>query len=193
MRAKTAGAKMSPNRPSGGDRTDTPTDILPRKCKLRSKFWWLTGFCNSHDVSHFAAFFIVVGAKTSVAESGLTFRSLRYDLFVPKAYYSLRMSSWSNNFTFRFPVIGNHSSKRVNKKLLHRVTPGVKRQRGITSRSLDTSKPNWFAERKEAKRPGEWTHDFCSLFLFLRCGNDPSAGSPTETLLRLHLPLNDEV
>ena len=27
----------------------------------------------------------------------------------------------------------------------------------------------------------------------LGCGNDPSAGSPTETLLRLHLPLNDEV
>ena len=26
-----------------------------------------------------------------------------------------------------------------------------------------------------------------------RCGNDPSAGSPTETLLRLHLPLNVEV
>ncbi len=25
------------------------------------------------------------------------------------------------------------------------------------------------------------------------CGNDPSAGSPTETLLRLHLPLDDEV
>ena len=34
-----------------------------------------------------------------------------------------------------------------------------------------------------------------SLFfvLFLGCGNDPSAGSPTETLLRLHLPLNDEI
>ena len=28
--------------------------------------------------------------------------------------------------------------------------------------------------------------------LDLRCGNDPSAGSPTETLLRLHLPLNDK-
>ena len=25
------------------------------------------------------------------------------------------------------------------------------------------------------------------------CDNDPSAGSPTETLLRLHLPLNDKV
>ena len=43
----------------------------------------------------------------------------------------------------------------------------------------------------------------CTLVLFFRggtdplvrnrCGNDPSAGSPTETLLRLHLPLNDEV
>jgi hypothetical protein len=48
--------------------TDTLTDILPEKCKMRSKVWWLTGFCNSHDVSHFAAFFIVVGTKTSVAE-----------------------------------------------------------------------------------------------------------------------------
>ena len=28
---------------------------------------------------------------------------------------------------------------------------------------------------------------------FFWCGNDPSAGSPTETLLRLHLPLNGEV
>ena len=32
----------------------------------------------------------------------------------------------------------------------------------------------------------------CQLVLD-RCGNDPSAGSPTETLLRLHLPLNDKV
>ena len=31
------------------------------------------------------------------------------------------------------------------------------------------------------------------LMFFEGCGNDPSAGSPTETLLRLHLPLNDEV
>ena len=28
---------------------------------------------------------------------------------------------------------------------------------------------------------------------FWICGNDPSAGSPTETLLRLHLPLDDKV
>jgi len=36
---------------------------------VRSKFWWLTRFCDSHHVSHFAAFFIVVGAETSIAES----------------------------------------------------------------------------------------------------------------------------
>ena len=30
-------------------------------------------------------------------------------------------------------------------------------------------------------------------FCFFGCGNDPSAGSPTETLLRLLLPLNDQV
>ena len=29
--------------------------------------------------------------------------------------------------------------------------------------------------------------------LDVRCVNDPSAGSPTETLLRLHLPLHDKV
>ena len=28
---------------------------------------------------------------------------------------------------------------------------------------------------------------------FRKTCNDPSAGSPTETLLRLHLPLNDEI
>ena len=33
-----------------------------RKRNLRSKIWWFTVFCNSHYVSHFAAFFIVARA-----------------------------------------------------------------------------------------------------------------------------------
>ena len=67
---------------------DTPTSMLPgisRKRKVRSKFWWFTGFCNSHYVSHFAAFFIDVGAKTSVAESCIEFPSVRgagFTLFI---------------------------------------------------------------------------------------------------------------
>jgi hypothetical protein len=42
-------------------------------------------------------------------------------------------------------------------------------------------------KQKTAKFPRD------DKILDLRCGNDPSAGSPTETLLRLHLPLNDKV
>ena len=57
---------------------DTQISILPgisRKCNVRSKIWWFTKICRSHYVSHFAAFFIVVGAKTSVAESRMAFAS----------------------------------------------------------------------------------------------------------------------
>ena len=42
---------------------------ITQKRNVRSKFWWFTRSCNSHYVSHFAAFFIVVGSKTSIAES----------------------------------------------------------------------------------------------------------------------------
>ena len=34
---------------------------------------------------------------------------------------------------------------------------------------------------------------FLGYVRFGWCDNDPSAGSPTETLLRLHLPLDDKV
>ena len=55
--------------------TDTQTGMLlgfdSQERKLRSKFWWFTQFCNSHYVSHFAAFFIVTRTKISVAKSCL--------------------------------------------------------------------------------------------------------------------------
>ena len=38
-------------------------------CELRSKIWWFKEFCNSHCVSHFAAFFIVMGTKISIVEN----------------------------------------------------------------------------------------------------------------------------
>ena len=38
-----------------------------------------------------------------------------------------------------------------------------------------------------------YTRYFTGVEILDRCGNDPSAGSPTETLLRLHLPLSDKV
>lgn len=90
-----------------------------RKCNVRSKIRWLTEFCNSHYLSHFAAFFIVSKAKISIANSCYFF-------------------------------IHNFNSHTLYK-------------------------------HKIPKNP------------FLINKNDPSAGSPTETLLRLHLPLNDKI
>ncbi|KAH7663389.1 hypothetical protein IHE45_14G051000 [Dioscorea alata] len=54
----------------------TPRQACPRPGglgrNLRSKTRWFTGFCNSHQVSHFATFFIDARAEISVAESRAT-------------------------------------------------------------------------------------------------------------------------
>ncbi|PHT26537.1 Regulator of rDNA transcription protein 15 [Capsicum baccatum] len=51
----------------------TPRQMCPRPNgfgrNLRSKTRWFTGFCNSHQVSHFPMFFIDARAKISVADS----------------------------------------------------------------------------------------------------------------------------
>lgn len=56
-----------------GRRCVTPRQMCPRPDgfgrNLRSKTRWFTGFCNSHQVSHFATFFIDARAEISVAES----------------------------------------------------------------------------------------------------------------------------
>ena len=55
----------------------TPRQACPRPSglgrNLRSKTRWFTGFCNSHQVSHFATFFIDARAGISVAESHFVF------------------------------------------------------------------------------------------------------------------------
>ena len=51
---------------------DAQADVPSAKSfgrNLRSKTRWFTGFCNSHQVSHFATFFIDARAEISVAES----------------------------------------------------------------------------------------------------------------------------
>lgn len=70
---------QSPPAPPGprgggvGQRCVTPRQTCPRPNglgrNLRSKTRWFTGFCNSHQVSHFATFFIDARAEISVAES----------------------------------------------------------------------------------------------------------------------------
>jgi hypothetical protein len=53
----------------GGDEQTLVQAYSPREVQVAFKDLMTRGFCNSHYVSHFAAFFIVVGAKTSIAES----------------------------------------------------------------------------------------------------------------------------
>ena len=61
----------------GGRLCVTPRQTCPRPNglgrNLRSKTRWFTGFCNSHQVSHFATFFIDARAEISVAESHFSF------------------------------------------------------------------------------------------------------------------------
>ncbi|PHT35373.1 hypothetical protein CQW23_23073 [Capsicum baccatum] len=54
----------------GATRCVTPRQTCPRPngfgCNLRSKTRWFTGFCNSHQVSNFATFFIDARAENGL-------------------------------------------------------------------------------------------------------------------------------
>ncbi|CAL8988929.1 unnamed protein product [Prunus brigantina] len=120
----------------GGQRRVTPGQACPRPNgfgrNLRSKTRWFTGFCNSHQVSHFATFFIDARAEISVAES-------RFDIFEDD----------------------------------------------------DAARAHRFRGDGDALSRSSSLAQFAPVFVCF--DNDPSAGSPTETLLRLLLPLNDKV
>ena len=112
---------------------DTPTSMLPgisRKRKVRSKVWWFTGFCNSHYVSHFAAFFIDVGTKTSVAESciGISFFETRMNFSIHLVFekvLSLAMEAgWNWGLGFGFwcfvcLVSPEPTGSKIQKKRVH--------------------------------------------------------------------------
>ena len=131
-----------------------------RKRNLRSKIWWFTEFCNSHYVSHFAAFFIVARTKRSIVKSCFK----KFFFFVIKTvfrqhkhrgvFFLVRKFEFPQKNSPPFPGKGNNIEKTQKKK---QCTLGYGKKRYL---------------------------DFV---------DDPSAGSPTETLLRLLLPLNIQV
>jgi hypothetical protein len=53
----------------GGDEQTLQQTCSPKEAQGAFKVLMTHWFCNSHDVSHFTAFFIDMGAKTSIAES----------------------------------------------------------------------------------------------------------------------------
>ena len=92
-------------------------------------------FCNSHCLSHFAAFFIVMGTKISIVENLVLLLSLVRLLCVIM-------------FVWAAPAASTRQAAAATEGLVEL---------------------NWISV------------------------NDPSAGSPTETLLRLLLPLSDKI
>jgi hypothetical protein len=117
-----------------------------------------------------------VGPKTSIAKSckGLSsIRSRRYGLL-------------HRLFRFRMHI--------------HSVCGRTATPTASPAKSLQQMQPSWFwfllGERCSLQTPVYWhseSHSFHGTARFGWCDNDPSAGSPTETLLRLHLPLDDKV
>ena len=140
---------------------------------MRSKTRWFTGFCNSHQVSHFATFFIDARAEISVAESRFDIQDTHR---TPFCAHRVRGTTGGRAIHFGFPW-------RIPRRgSLARTSCLVARRRG-EGRDGVHAPPRL--------GPNVIIHVFavcCAGF-----DNDPSAGSPTETLLRLLLPLNDKV
>lgn len=152
----------------------TPRQTCPRPNgfgrNLRSKTRWFTGFCNSHQVSHFATFFIDARAEISVAESRSCLKS------------SARPPARSANGARGggLPILVFLGAFRAG------VRWPPKRARKRASRGREGGARRARVAPKCFKR----VRGSCCFAGF---DNDPSAGSPTETLLRLLLPLNDKV
>ncbi|PHT24529.1 hypothetical protein CQW23_35756 [Capsicum baccatum] len=80
---------------------------------------------------------------------------------------------------------------RLQKK--HR-SPRRTLRTGTEGQAIDSSIPWRFPCRSTPPaRTSQLLNTFAGLFCCASFDNDPSAGSPTETLLRLLLPLNDKV
>ena len=180
----------------GATRGVTPRQACPRPegfgRNLRSKTRWFTGFCNSHQVSHFATFFIDARAEISVAES----RKEIYNII-------------------------NGPGRRAGARSFIFIVPWRGPRRGFVRRPARSPSPSPEGGRGGSpggvSRPGAgsalhftslayeaWNENVppspirgrpftCSPVFRRGLDNDPSAGSPTETLLRLLLPLNDKV
>lgn len=155
---------------AGATRCVTPRQACPRPGgfgrNLRSKTRWFTGFCNSHQVSHFATFFIDARAEISVAES-------RVDSYRSGGAPAPRRGGASRDIV----VFLGAFRAGVRSARARRPFPSVPGAGGGGA-------PGAALVRRVTR--SRWSAG-------AGIDNDPSAGSPTETLLRLLLPLNDKV
>ena len=126
--------------------------------------------CKSHYVSHFTAFFIVAGAQRSIVESYIS--CILVVMTINKEYFEAVQQSRMAECCFRF----------------------TQPPRSTTHAPGPTPLREWASCDCLRSHTGSGTLGaFAPHILSPSFSNDPSAGSPTETLLRLLLPLNDQV
>ena len=155
---------------------------ITKERNLRSKFWWFTEFCNSHYVSHFAAFFIVTRTKISTAKSCSLLINLSW----------IRVNASKN-------IISQYKIKQIDlefkKKNYSKLTPICFQQEWAHLENLSQKERlnRHRSKLREVRRVVLETNRRMNIKYSDNFVNDPSAGSPTETLLRLLLPLNDKI
>ncbi|PHT25801.1 hypothetical protein CQW23_34575 [Capsicum baccatum] len=129
---------------------------------LRSKTRWFTGFCNLHQVSHFAMFFIDARAEISVAESRFRLQRKHRRSTGPP----MHAADGARGEVYRFKYSLALSAL------------------GFIGRPPGTGG----GARAECRStPPAWTPQYLNTFAGSFCcagfDNDPPAGSPMETLL----------
>lgn len=153
----------------------TPRRTCPRPIglgrNLRSKTRWFAGFCNSHHVSHFAALFIDARAEISIVES------------------RVNTCGAQHRSAPRGPDVGLVPFDSYLGASLRRFGVSAVPHRG----PLQTGGPTAGTAVSRRLRPPLISQVLRIARYNFGLDNDPSAGSPTETLLRLLLPLNDKV
>ena len=134
------------------------------KHSICSMHHWFTEFCNSQCLIHFTAPFIIVWTKASITEGV----NQKLTSKVEKQVECGKSLTW---FASPKQVLCTNKFSTLQTKVNnnHRKCPFAKQ---ITNAQI----------HNEYMEVRIWKH-----------ANDPSAGSPTETLLRLLLPLSDKV
>ena len=134
---------------------------MSRKHRIHSRFYWFTEFCNSQCLSHFAAPFISVQAKTFITEGC-------------KMIEKGRIPQWNEEVKV---CDSREEQMQHNEYAIHPTLTALE-----SPQEAPDSHPS----------PREASQTLCTMNFWMHA-NDPSAGSPTETLLRLLLPLSDKV
>lgn len=125
----------------------TPRQTCPRPNglgrNLRSKTRWFTGFCNSHQVSHFATFFIDARAEISVAESRFRFS---IETARPRAHRERAATACSFSLEFLGAI-------RAGVSLFGHAGRGVSRASPSEDGGVDTTRPHGTARDRGLAAP----------------------------------------